>query len=190
MTRCQTELQTKGEVTCVPANSSQASRAASAPGQSEPSDAVRGLTPSGSPILSRPGSPILSRVRLLAAAVIVFAVLAGIIIRSRSTEISNLKSQISNPPGQAESTDSTNPDRRATGWYGWSADAPPPAIAPFDAEQAKQHQAAWAKYLGVPVEYTNSLGMKFRLIPPGEFLMGLAHEDLALALSHVHPDDQ
>ena len=59
-----------------------------------------------------------------------------------------------------------------TGWHGWPADAPKPAIAPFDAEQAKKHQEAWAKYLGVPVEYTNSIGMKFRLIPPGEFLMG------------------
>ncbi len=53
-----------------------------------------------------------------------------------------------------------------------AADAPPPAIAPFAAEQAKQHQEAWAKHLGVPVEYTNSIGMKFRLIPPGEFTMG------------------
>ncbi len=59
-----------------------------------------------------------------------------------------------------------------TGWHGWSADAPPPAIAPFDAEQAKQHQEAWAKYLGVPVEYTNSLGMRFRLIPPRRVLDG------------------
>lgn len=57
-------------------------------------------------------------------------------------------------------------------WDGWPSDAPPPAIAPFDAEQAKRHQEAWARHLGVPVEYTNSVGMKFRLIPPGEFLMG------------------
>ena len=27
----------------------------------------------------------------------------------------------------------------------------------------------WARHLGVPVEYTNSIGMKFVLIPPGEF---------------------
>ena len=49
---------------------------------------------------------------------------------------------------------------------------PTPAVAPFDAEQAKAQQEAWARHLGVPVEFTNSLGMKFRLIPPGEFLMG------------------
>ncbi len=51
-------------------------------------------------------------------------------------------------------------------------DTPPLAIAPFDAEQANQHQDVWAKHLGVPVEITNSTGGKLVLIPPGEFLMG------------------
>jgi formylglycine-generating enzyme required for sulfatase activity len=56
--------------------------------------------------------------------------------------------------------------------------APPPmAVAPFDAETAKQHQQAWAKYLGVPVEWTNSIGMRFTLIPPGEFMMGSSQEE-------------
>lgn len=54
---------------------------------------------------------------------------------------------------------------------------PPLAIAPFDATQAKQHQDGWAKHLGMPVEYTNSIGMRFRIIPPGEFLMGSADDD-------------
>ena len=49
---------------------------------------------------------------------------------------------------------------------------PPLAIAPFDQRQARQHQKAWGNYLGVPVEYTNFIGMKFMLIPAGEFLMG------------------
>jgi formylglycine-generating enzyme required for sulfatase activity len=53
-----------------------------------------------------------------------------------------------------------------------SAGAPPLAIAPFDEKKAQQHQAAWAKHLGLPVETTNSIGMKLVLIPPGEFLMG------------------
>jgi formylglycine-generating enzyme required for sulfatase activity len=52
------------------------------------------------------------------------------------------------------------------------AAAPPLAVAPFDAAQATAHQQAWSKYLGVPVEYTNSIGMKFMLIPPGKFIMG------------------
>jgi formylglycine-generating enzyme required for sulfatase activity len=50
--------------------------------------------------------------------------------------------------------------------------APTLAVAPFDAAQAKAHQQAWSKYLGVPVEFTNSIGMKLMLIPPGEFMMG------------------
>ena len=41
------------------------------------------------------------------------------------------------------------------------SDDPPPAVAPFDEKKAKEHQAAWAKHLGVPVEITNSIGTKF-----------------------------
>lgn len=52
------------------------------------------------------------------------------------------------------------------------ANSPPPAVAPFSAEEAREHQEAWAKHLGVPVEFTNSIGMKFRLIPPGEYSRG------------------
>lgn len=44
--------------------------------------------------------------------------------------------------------------------------------APFDRQTAVAAQEAWAKHLGIDVEVTNSLGMKFRIIPPGEFLMG------------------
>ena len=57
--------------------------------------------------------------------------------------------------------------------------APPPAIAPFDEKKAKEHRTAWAKYLGVPVEMTNSIGMKLVLIPPGEFEMGSTSEEVA-----------
>lgn len=76
------------------------------------------------------------------------------------------------------------------GWHDWPADAPKPAIAPFDAEQAKQHQETWAKYLKVPVEYMNSIGMKFRLIPPGEFLFGSSEDEAKAALAEAHPDYQ
>lgn len=71
------------------------------------------------------------------------------------------------------------------GWHGWPADAPAPAIAPFDAKQAKQHQQAWADYLKVPVETTNTIGMKFVLIPPGEFLMGSTPEQIQEALEEA-----
>jgi formylglycine-generating enzyme required for sulfatase activity len=64
----------------------------------------------------------------------------------------------------------------------YGPNAPPPAVAPFDAAQAKEHQEAWAKRLNVPVEQTNSIGMKLALIPPGEFDMGFTEEEVAWAL--------
>ena len=47
-----------------------------------------------------------------------------------------------------------------------------PAVAPFGGPQAKHSQEAWAKHLGVEVERNNSIGMKLRLVPVGEFTMG------------------
>ncbi|MCE9533347.1 MAG: formylglycine-generating enzyme family protein, partial [Planctomycetes bacterium] len=45
---------------------------------------------------------------------------------------------------------------------------PPLAKAPFDAKQAREHQEAWAKYLGVKVETPVSVGGTMVLIPPGD----------------------
>lgn len=47
-----------------------------------------------------------------------------------------------------------------------------PAIAPFDADEARAYQQAWADKAGVLIEGTNSIGMSFVVIPPGEYLMG------------------
>jgi hypothetical protein len=66
---------------------------------------------------------------------------------------------------------------------------PPTAVAPFDTARAKEHQEAWAGSLGVPVELTNSIGMKLRLIPPGEFMMGMTAEEIA-ALTREANDRQ
>jgi len=44
---------------------------------------------------------------------------------------------------------------------------PPQAVAPFYRGLAKPHQKAWADHLGIPVQITNQLGIKFKLIPPG-----------------------
>jgi formylglycine-generating enzyme required for sulfatase activity len=71
-----------------------------------------------------------------------------------------------------------------------SAATPPLAVAPFDAATAKAHQAAWAKHLGVPVEITNSIGMKFMLIPPGEFDMGSSEADVAKLLEQAKTTKQ
>ena len=61
--------------------------------------------------------------------------------------------------------------------------SPALAVAPFDAQQAKKHQQAWADHLGVPVEKTNSIGMKLVLIPPGEFDMGSTQEEVERLIS-------
>jgi formylglycine-generating enzyme required for sulfatase activity/serine/threonine protein kinase len=63
--------------------------------------------------------------------------------------------------------------------------APPLAVAPFDAKQARAHQEAWAKHLGVQVERTNSIGMKFVLVPPGEFTMGSTLSEMEEALKAI-----
>lgn len=77
----------------------------------------------------------------------------------------------------------------------WPADSPVPrpgapaaAITPFDEKKAKEHQKAWAKHLGGTAELSNSIGMKFVLIPPGEFLMGSSLE-LVEEESRGHADD-
>ncbi len=57
--------------------------------------------------------------------------------------------------------------------------SPAPAIAPFDAGQAKAYQQAWAEHLGVEVAMENSIGMRFVLIPPGEFDMGSTQAEVA-----------
>jgi formylglycine-generating enzyme required for sulfatase activity len=65
--------------------------------------------------------------------------------------------------------------------------SPPPAIAPFDSKRAREHQEAWANYLGAAVEETNSIGMKLALIPPGEFTMGSTPEEIAKVMAQA-PD--
>lgn len=70
-----------------------------------------------------------------------------------------------------------------TDWHGWPANAPKPARIPFDFEQAKTHQEAWAEYVDVPVEYENKIGMKFRLIPAGEFMMGSSAKEIKKLLA-------
>jgi len=54
------------------------------------------------------------------------------------------------------------------------AKAPPPDLldAPFSQETAETARAAWASFLHVDQESTNSIGQQFVLIPPGAFTMG------------------
>ncbi|MFI4849447.1 MAG: SUMF1/EgtB/PvdO family nonheme iron enzyme [Gimesia chilikensis] len=64
-----------------------------------------------------------------------------------------------------------------------TADAPPPAVAPFDEKQANAHQKAWADYLGEPVMTSNSVGMQLVVIPPGNFKFGEAGEAVPVTLT-------
>jgi hypothetical protein len=57
--------------------------------------------------------------------------------------------------------------RAAIGQQPTDPQAPPLAVAPFNSQEARAHQQAWAAHLGQPVAFTNSIGMSFRLIPPG-----------------------
>ena len=70
------------------------------------------------------------------------------------------------------------------------ASPPDLLVAPFTLNDALQRQADWAQHLNQPVDWTNSLGMKFRLIPPGEFLMGNEEtlESLQKAFPYVKPE--
>jgi len=73
------------------------------------------------------------------------------------------------------------------------AGAPSPAIAPFDAATAKQHQDAWADYLGVPVEQDLDLGDGVKLttvlIPPGEFVMGSTEDEVGRLLEEAKQEN-
>jgi formylglycine-generating enzyme required for sulfatase activity/serine/threonine protein kinase len=100
------------------------------------------------------------------------------------------------PTHASESTDrkaasgtQPSPSIGADGKWQLPPGAPRLAVAPFDAQKAKEHQAAWAKHLGVPVEMTNSIGMKLVLIPPGEFEMGSSKELIEEELK-AHSADQ
>ncbi|MFN9221589.1 MAG: SUMF1/EgtB/PvdO family nonheme iron enzyme [Planctomyces sp.] len=51
-------------------------------------------------------------------------------------------------------------------------DQPSPLKAPFDAAAAANGQRLWAQFLRCSVDVQGPLGLRFRLIPPGSFLMG------------------
>jgi formylglycine-generating enzyme required for sulfatase activity len=59
--------------------------------------------------------------------------------------------------------------------------SPRRASAPFSAASAARFQESWGEHLNVPVEFQNSIGMAFRLIPPGDFDMGSEPEEATRA---------
>ncbi len=123
--------------------------------------------------------PLLIGGGLLGALVLI----AGVTI-SLWTQNGTLSVTVSEPDAEVQVLSEALPSR----WQNWPADAPAAAIAPFNAKRARQRQAAWAKYLKLEIEYTNSIGMKFVLIPPGEFTMGSTPADIERALKLVGDD--
>jgi formylglycine-generating enzyme required for sulfatase activity len=168
LAHCQRELEDNGKITCVEVRSGMAET------QVFPAKKSTGFGPKKKPL------------GWLVGGVIAVAAVIGIVLMNGGKKTPD-------PDSTATSTSTTetpaNPTE-TTPWHGWPVDAPPPAIAPFNAEQAKAHQEAWANYLGVPVEYENSIGMKFRLIPPGEFLMGSTPEEIEAALKVAGEDEK
>ena len=73
--------------------------------------------------------------------------------------------------------DADDTDRPSLSGPAPAGDAPHLPKAPFDTAHAKAHQIAWAQHLGTEVETTNGIGMKLRLIPAGEFMMGSLDAD-------------
>ena len=51
-------------------------------------------------------------------------------------------------------------------------------VAPFGGDKALAARKAWAKFHAIGEAQTNSIGMKFTLIPPGEFQMGSTPADV------------
>jgi formylglycine-generating enzyme required for sulfatase activity/predicted Ser/Thr protein kinase len=98
---------------------------------------------------------------------------------------------VANPP-MGETTPSPRPepaplpDSTAPPTTGGPATAPPPANAPFGTVQARKHQEAWAKHLGIPVETTNSIGQTLIVIPPGKYMMGDGRATAEVTLSQPY----
>lgn len=119
---------------------------------------------------------------LVAVALLAGVVLAVVFSRGRDPGPTDLDLTATNPSARPQPVVAAQA----------AAKAPLRAIAPFNDEQARQHQEAWAAHLHLPVEFTNSIGMKFRLIPPGEFLMGSTKEEIEAELKrpelvqHLH----
>jgi formylglycine-generating enzyme required for sulfatase activity/serine/threonine protein kinase len=79
----------------------------------------------------------------------------------------------------------TTPLARAAGEGSGVRAAPPLAKPTMFAIEAAQVQKQWAEHLGVPAEETNSIGMPLVLIPPGEFEMGSAPEEIGAEIERA-----
>jgi formylglycine-generating enzyme required for sulfatase activity len=77
----------------------------------------------------------------------------------------------------AAASASEDPSKRTAG------KSPALLVAPFSEPEVRAARTAWAGYLQVEQQQTNSLEMKLALIPPGEFRMGAPESDQAAKVS-------
>lgn len=71
----------------------------------------------------------------------------------------------------------------------WPQSAPPFATVPMTADEIRSLQQQWGDYLGLPVEFKNSVGISFVLVPPGDFRMGGTESQLEAGVGVVNRDD-
>lgn len=71
----------------------------------------------------------------------------------------------------------------------WPPSAPPFATVPMTADEIRCLQQQWGDYLGLPVEFKNSVGISFVLVPPGDFRMGGTESELDAGVGVVDRDD-
>lgn len=90
----------------------------------------------------------------------------------------NIESSAAQSSISPESGYSRSPPELVDARYSWPDRPPFPAIAPFSIQQALAYQKAWADHLDLPMEIENTVGMKFRLIPPDEFDMGADPDEI------------
>jgi formylglycine-generating enzyme required for sulfatase activity len=65
--------------------------------------------------------------------------------------------------------------------------APKPLDGPATAEAVAAAQKEWAAALGIPIEITNKLGMKLRLVPPGTMTLGTPPGEIDARLAQLVP---
>jgi len=90
----------------------------------------------------------------------------------------------SSDPADNNSADSSKPAAMENTAQQGPVDGP--LTAPFNEQTAQAAQKAWADKLGVEVEFTNSIGMKFRLIPPGTFTRDVQGKDYEVEITRPY----
>lgn len=78
---------------------------------------------------------------------------------------------------------------RSQGLERMPTSAPQSLVRTFPIPDATATQQEWAARLDVPWQFTNQSGIRFVLIPPVEFLMGLSPDELREALAEGDPAD-